>query len=113
MFLQLLMISSNKIVACWHPVCWSIILLASSVKKKNANDGWSAWGQLLFKNKNAKGFGRLLLSKNKTYNIYAYDTLKTFTLTIKDDAIVIEPIGVGSFLLKESIEYKNEVERCL
>ena len=54
-------------------------------------------------------FHSILLSKNKTYNIYAYDTLKTFTLTIKDDAIVIEPIGVGSFLLKESIEYKNEV----
>jgi hypothetical protein len=50
------------------------------------------------------------LSKNKTYNIYAYDTLKTFTLTVKDDAIVVEPIGVGSFLLKESIEYKNQVD---
>ena len=52
----------------------------------------------------------MLLSKNKTYNIYAYDTLKTFTLTVKDDAIVVEPIGVGSFLLKESIEYKNQVD---
>lgn len=51
-----------------------------------------------------------MLSKNKTYNIYAYDTLKTFTLTVKDDAIVVEPIGVGSFLLKESIEYKNQVD---
>lgn len=50
------------------------------------------------------------MSKNKTYNIYAYDTLKTFTLTVKDDAIVVEPIGVGSFLLKESIEYKNQVD---
>ena len=50
-----------------------------------------------------------MLSKNKTYNIYAYDTLKTFTLTVKDDVILVEPIGVGSFLLKESIEYKNQV----
>jgi len=55
-------------------------------------------------------FHSILLSKNKTYNIYAYDTLKTFTLTVKDDAIVVEPIGVGSFLLKESIEYKNQVD---
>ena len=51
-----------------------------------------------------------MLSKNKTYNIYAYDTLKTFTLTVKDDVILVEPIGVGSFLLKESIEYKNQVD---
>ena len=51
-----------------------------------------------------------MLGKNKAYNIYAYDSLKTFTLTVKDDAIVIEPIGVGSFLLKESIEYKNEID---
>ncbi len=50
------------------------------------------------------------MSKNKTYNIYAYDTLKTFTLTVKDDVILVEPIGVGSFLLKESIEYKNQVD---
>jgi len=55
-------------------------------------------------------FHSILLSKNKTYNIYAYDTLKTFTLTVKDDAIVVEPIGVGSFLLKENIEYKNQVD---
>ena len=51
-----------------------------------------------------------MLSKNKTYNIYAYDTLQTFTLTVKDDVILVEPIGVGSFLLKESIEYKNQVD---
>ena len=51
-----------------------------------------------------------MLSKNKTYNIYAYDTLKTFTLTVKDDVILVESIGVGSFLLKESIEYKNQVD---
>ena len=50
-----------------------------------------------------------LLGKNKTYNIYAYDTLKTFTLIVKDDVMVVEPIGVGSFLLRESIEYKNQV----
>ena len=55
-------------------------------------------------------FHSILLSKNKTYNIYAYDTLKTFTLTVKDDVILVEPIGVGSFLLKESIEYKNQVD---
>ena len=54
-------------------------------------------------------FHSILLSKNKTYNIYAYDTLKTFTLIVKDGAILVEPIGVGSFLLKESIEYKNQV----
>ena len=51
-----------------------------------------------------------MLSKNKTYNIYAYDTLQTFTLTVKDDVMLVEPIGVGSFLLKESIEYKNQVD---
>jgi len=28
---------------------------------------------------------------------------------VKDDVILVEPIGVGSFLLKESIEYKNQV----
>jgi len=55
-------------------------------------------------------FHSILLSKNKTYNIYAYDTLQTFTLTVKDDVILVEPIGVGSFLLKESIEYKNQVD---
>jgi len=55
-------------------------------------------------------FHSILLGKNKSYNIYAYDSLKVFTLTVKDDAIVIEPIGVGSFLLKESIEYKNEID---
>ena len=55
-------------------------------------------------------FHSILLSKNKTYNIYAYDTLKTFTLTVKDDVILVEPIGVGSFLLKEGIEYKNQVD---
>jgi hypothetical protein len=29
---------------------------------------------------------------------------------VKDDVILVEPIGVGSFLLKESIEYKNQVD---
>ena len=29
---------------------------------------------------------------------------------MKDDVILVEPIGVGSFLLKESIEYKNQVD---
>ena len=55
-------------------------------------------------------FHSILLGKNKAYSIYAYDSLKTFTLTVKDDTIVIEPIGVGSFLLKESIEYKNQID---
>jgi hypothetical protein len=29
---------------------------------------------------------------------------------VKDDVMLVEPIGVGSFLLKESIEYKNQVD---
>jgi len=29
---------------------------------------------------------------------------------VKNDVILVEPIGVGSFLLKESIEYKNQVD---
>ena len=50
-----------------------------------------------------------MLGKNKTYNIYAYDSLKTFTLTLKDDTILVEPTGFGAVLLKENIEYKNQV----
>tara|TARA_X000000368_G_scaffold417573_1_gene414340 strand:- start:1043 stop:1540 length:498 start_codon:yes stop_codon:yes gene_type:complete len=51
-----------------------------------------------------------LFGKNKAYNIYAYDSIKTFTLTVKDDTILIEPTGVGLFLLKENIEYKNQID---
>ncbi len=51
-----------------------------------------------------------MFGKNKAYNIYAYDSIKTFTLTVKDDTILIEPTGVGLFLLKENIEYKNQID---
>jgi len=51
-----------------------------------------------------------LFGKNKAYNIYAYDNIKTFTLTVKDGTILIEPTGVGLFLLKENIEYKNQID---
>jgi len=47
-----------------------------------------------------------LFGKNKAYNIYAYDSIKTFTLTVKDDTILIEPTGVGLFLLKENHQIK-------
>jgi|TARA_B110000196_G_scaffold278029_1_gene256897 hypothetical protein len=49
-----------------------------------------------------------ILGKNKQYNISIYDTFKAFTITLEDSKISIQPVRVGSFLLKEDIEYKNQ-----
>ena len=49
-----------------------------------------------------------VLGNNKEYHIYAYDALKVFTLTIHEEKLTVEPVGLGSFLLKESLVYKNQ-----
>ena len=49
-----------------------------------------------------------MVGKTDQYNVYAYDTLKMFTLTIQEDEITIQPVGIGSFFLKEDISYKNQ-----
>ena len=49
-----------------------------------------------------------VFGSKKEYHIYAYDALKVFTITIEEKKIMIEPVGVGSFLLKENMGYKNQ-----
>ena len=49
-----------------------------------------------------------MVGKTDQYDVYAYDTLKMFTLTIQEDEITIQPVGIGSFFLKEDISYKNQ-----
>jgi len=49
-----------------------------------------------------------IVSKTNQYSVYAYDKLKMFTLTIQEDEITIQPVGIGSFFLKEDIRYKNQ-----
>lgn len=49
-----------------------------------------------------------ILSKTNQYNIYAYGVLKMFTITIKENEVIIEPVGIGSFFRKEDIKYTNQ-----
>ena len=49
-----------------------------------------------------------ILGNDKQYNVSIYDTFKAFTITLEDSEISIQPVNLGSFLLKEGIEYKNQ-----
>lgn len=50
-----------------------------------------------------------IFANNKQYDIYIYDTFKSFTITLEEDRVSIDPTNFGVFLLKETLTYKNQI----
>ena len=50
-----------------------------------------------------------ILGEDKQYDVYIYDTNKSFTITLKESEFSISPINFGSLLLKETLTYKKQL----
>ena len=50
-----------------------------------------------------------ILGEDKQYDVYIYDTFKSFTITLKESEFSISPINFGSLLLKETLTYKKQL----
>lgn len=50
-----------------------------------------------------------ILGDNKQYDVYIYDTFKSFTITLEESELSVSPISFGSLLLKETLTYKKQL----